>query len=79
MAVVVHLLQARLRHVGVDLGGRQTLVTEELLDHAQVRAPLDEVGGVGVAQRVGVHVTVLDPVIQDASHVAGSEAPGPRD
>ena len=74
VGVVVHFLQAGLRHVGVDLGGRQALVAEELLDDAQVGASLDEVGGEGVAQSVGVHVAVLDALIEDASHVARPEA-----
>jgi len=39
--------------VGVLLGGRQRRVAEELLDRAQIRPPLQEVGGVGVAQGVG--------------------------
>jgi hypothetical protein len=73
----MHLLQARLRDVGVDLGRRQALVTEELLDDAKVRSPFYEVRGVRVAQRVRVHVAVLDPVFEDASDVARAEATGP--
>ena len=64
-------------HVGIDLGSRQALVAEELLDHAKVGSPFDEVGGEGVAQSVGVHVAVFDAVIQDPSHVAGTETLGP--
>ena len=40
MGLVVHLLESGLRDVGVDLGRRETLVTQELLDHAQVRPAL---------------------------------------
>src|ERR1700722_3551824 len=40
VGVVMVLLQSRLRDLGVDLGRGETLVTEQFLDHAQVRATL---------------------------------------
>ena len=43
----------RRRDVGVDLGRRQALVAEQLLDDPQVRAAVEEVGREAVAQRVG--------------------------
>jgi hypothetical protein len=43
------------RHLGVDLRRRQRSVAEELLDRAQVGAAVEEMGGVGVAQRVRRH------------------------
>ncbi len=49
VGVVMDLLESRLRDVGVDLSRRETLVTEQFLDHAQVRAALQEVRRVGVA------------------------------
>ena len=35
--------------VGVDLGGGDVFVTEKFLDHAQVNALTEEVGGKGMA------------------------------
>ena len=50
----VHALQPLLGHVRVHLGRRQVRVAEQLLDDAQVRAALEQVGRERVAQRVGV-------------------------
>ena len=47
-----HLAQAVLRHMGVDLGGGDVGVAEQGLDHPQIRAALQQVGGEGVAQDV---------------------------
>ena len=41
-------------HVGVDLGGRQIGVAEELLDCPEVGSAFEQVRSVRVAQRVGV-------------------------
>jgi hypothetical protein len=42
-------LQALLQDVGVDFGGRDIGMAEELLDGAQVGAPVEQVAGEGVA------------------------------
>ena len=39
-----HRLQGRAGHMGIDLGGAGTLVTEKLLDDTEVRAAFQEVG-----------------------------------
>ena len=56
MSPTVHALQSRLGDVGVELGRRETLVTEQLLDDAQVRPPFEQVRRVGVAKCVGIDV-----------------------
>ena len=45
--------EPRRRHVGVDLRRREALVTEQLLDDAQVRAAVEQVRRERVAQGVG--------------------------
>ena len=47
------LAQPGLEHVGVDLGGGDAGVAEQGLDHAEVGAVGEEVGGEGVAEGVG--------------------------
>src|SRR5580700_6032174 len=42
--------------VGVDLGGGDVRVAEQLLDGAQVAAGLEQVGGEGVPEQVGIYV-----------------------
>ena len=49
----IGLHQAGLVDAGVDLGGREGGVAEELLDGAEVAAGLEEVGGERVAEGVG--------------------------
>ena len=39
--------------VGVDFGGEDAFVAEHLLHHAQVCAVFHQVGGKGVAERMG--------------------------
>src|SRR4051812_21833880 len=51
----VDLLQAPAREMGVELGGGHVGVPEHLLHRSQVAAPGEQVGGEGVAQRVGAH------------------------
>ena len=46
------LAQPRLEHVGVDLGGGDARVAEQGLDHPEVGAVRQQVGGEGVAQGV---------------------------
>ena len=53
MGVAVGGRQATGRHVRVDLGRREVLVAEQLLDDAQVRAAVEQVRREGVPQRVG--------------------------
>ena len=57
MRAIVDSPQAPGVDVAVDLGRRERAVAEELLDHAQVGAALEQVGGEGVPQavRVGKH------------------------
>src|SRR5271170_3945844 len=74
VGVVVHLLQSRLRDVGVDLGRRQALVTEQLLDDTKVGATLEEMRGVRVAKGVGMDVTPRHAVVEDSANIARSEA-----
>lgn len=47
--MVVDSFEAFDGDVGVELGGRHAGVTEEFLDHAEVGAAFEEVGGRGVA------------------------------
>jgi len=55
MGAVVALFDASLRDVGVDLGGGDVLMAQQLLHHAQVGAAVQHVGGKGVPQQVGRH------------------------
>ena len=71
---MVHLLESRLRDVRIDLGRREALVTEQLLDDAEVGATFEEVGGVRVAKCVGVDVAARNAVVEDSANVARSEA-----
>ena len=52
MELVVHLAQPLARDVGVDLGGRDVGVAQHGLQRPQVRAPLEQMGGEGVAEHV---------------------------
>lgn len=52
MRLVVDGNEACQLQMGVALGGAQTLVTEEFLDVAQVRAGLEQVAGEAVPQHV---------------------------
>ena len=59
--------------MGVDLGGGETFVTKEFLDHAQVGAAFDKVRGVSVTKCVGMNVTTRDTMIENAANVARTE------
>ena len=48
----VHHVEGFARQMRVARGGTGTLVPEECLDDAQRHAPLSEMGGIGVPQRV---------------------------
>ena len=60
-------------HLGVELGGGDRGVPQQLLDHPDVGAAGQHVGGAGVAQHVGA-----DPVGEPGAHgVAPQDAVGP--
>jgi hypothetical protein len=40
-------------HVGVTLRGAQAAVAQQGLDHADIRSPLQQMGGARVPERVG--------------------------
>ena len=65
--------QSLLAHVSVQLGGGKVAVPQKFLHRTEVGAPVEEVGGVGVAQGVGVGRT-RRPAVQDAPDVSGREA-----
>ena len=71
--MVVDALQPGLGDVGVELGRRQALVSQQFLDDSQIGAALDEVGRVGVAKCVGVHVTPRHALVEHATHVAWTQ------
>jgi hypothetical protein len=50
------LLQVGGGHVGVALGRAQAPVAEQRLDRPDIRPVLQQVGGAGVAQRIGIDV-----------------------
>lgn len=60
----IDLGQLRTVNMRVDLRGRNIGMPQDLLQHAQVRAAREHVGGKGVAQGVGMkpHQTHLSPV-----------------
>src|SRR5260370_37289983 len=75
----VHGAEPVLAEVGVDLGGGEVGVAEELLDGAQIGAAVEEVGGVGVAERVGVGDASVAQRVggHDAVGVAGAQGAAP--
>src|SRR5947207_5767910 len=74
MGLPIGGLEASRRHVRVDLRRREVLVTEELLDDAQVGAAVEQMRGERVPQRVrrhadrqtGAHAQAIEPVAQPA-------------
>ena len=50
MGFPVHLFEARRVQVGVNLGGGQVGVAQEQLQHPQIGAPGEEMGGEGMPQ-----------------------------
>ena len=73
--MVVDFAEAAAGDVGVDLGGGEAGVAEELLDGAEVGAVLQQVGGEGVAEGVGADVVLgaggEDVAVDDAADAAG--------
>ena len=55
--------------MGVDLGRTQARVTQQLLDDAEVRATVQQVGGITVAESVGMSRYGRTP-IEHAAYVA---------
>src|SRR6185295_2442429 len=77
MRLVVDLFQAMGGDMGIDLGRGQIGVAQKLLDGPKVGAPVQEVGGEAVTQRMGRY-GLLDasqgrPPVQDAAHAADVE------
>src|SRR5215471_4096913 len=63
--------------MGVPLRGRQRAVSEQLLDHADLRPALQEVRGERMAQRVGRKVAPVQVApavaLEESAHVTGAE------
>lgn len=63
--------------VGVDLGGGDVGVAEEFLNHTQVGAAFEEVGGEGVAEEVRVDFVgesgLFGTLLDDLAHAVGGE------
>ena len=74
MGLPIGGLQATGRDVGVDLGRRQVLVAEQLLDDAQVGAAVEQMGRERVAEGMrrdaqrqpGARAQAIEPVAQAA-------------
>ena len=62
MSLVVDILQLLLNHVGVYLCGGDIRMAQHLLDGAQIRPVLQQMGGKGVAEGMGRDV-LLDPCL----------------
>ena len=54
----MHLTQSRAGDMGVDFGCRDAGVAEELLDDAQVRPVVQEMGCEAMPEHVGRHIAV---------------------
>ncbi len=72
VGIVVDRAQALTADMSVPLRRRQVGMAEQLLHNSQVGASVEEVGGVGVAQRVGV-CRRRAAAVEQTPHVAGSE------
>ncbi len=53
MGLLIDSLQSGCTHVRIDLGGHQTLVSQEFLNTANVGTPIKQVGGKTMSERVG--------------------------
>jgi hypothetical protein len=73
---LINRAESLLAHVSVQLGRRKIGVTQQFLYGAEVCAPVEKVGGVGVAQSVGMGRTG-GPAVENAANVTGSEAMAP--
>src|SRR6266850_3466680 len=78
MGLVVHVHDMLDRELRVPLGRRQTLMAQQFLDGAQVRAFFQHVGTKSMAESMWVHVGGKafgdGDALDDTSHAAGSEA-----
>src|SRR5204863_10113383 len=72
MGLVVDTAQALAADVGVDLRGSQVGVAEQLLHGPEVGAPVEQMGGEGVAQGVRMRRRRRAPV-EDAANVPRRE------
>ena len=54
MCPVIDLLKPFLGDMRVDLSCRKACMPQEFLDNAQIRSPVEEVRGIGVAKSVGM-------------------------
>lgn len=65
-------------HVSVDFGGSDAGVAEQFLNHAEIGSTREEMGGKGVAQKVGVDAGVeagsLGGSFDDSPKVGGGQA-----
>ena len=59
MVFPMDFAQAGCRHMGIDLGGADAGVAEELLDDAQVGSVVKQVGGEAMTQHVRGDVCLL--------------------
>ena len=57
MELPVELFELRSLNVGIDLGGHDVFMTEEVLDDSQVRSSTQQVGGEGMAELMRRRVT----------------------
>jgi hypothetical protein len=70
MGLIIGIDQTLLRHMGVDLRGRQAPMSEQVLDAPEVGAAIEEVGGEAVPEGVGARARVeaeSDQVILEES------------
>ena len=61
MRSVIQLPASPVGYVGVQLGRRKIGMSQHFLNGSEVGAPLQQVGGEGVAQEVGVDALRLEP------------------
>ena len=73
MRTVVDAPQPAAVDVAVDLRRRERAVAEQLLDHAQVGAALEQVGGEGVAQAVRVRAHAAERAGVEPAAAGGEE------
>src|SRR5690242_14191518 len=77
MGVFVLAEQPLLAYMSVDLRGLQAGMSEKFLDDPDVGSPVEEMGGEGVAQGVGVGGR-RGAVVEDAPDVPGPEPVAPQ-
>jgi len=60
-------------HLGVDAGGFELFVAEELLDKANIRSAFEHVGGAGVAQEVATSGPFDSSLLDELGHHAAED------